>query len=378
MQDLIDFLNKYNIQFTVENDTVVGDIVNLSYNKLQSLPESIGNLKCNKLYLNNNKLKSLPESFGNLKCNKLYLNNNKLKSLPESFGNLKCNQLDLDINKLQSLPESIGNLKCNTLYLHSNKLQSLPESIGNLKCNTLFLNNNKLQSLPESFGNLKCNYLYLHSNKLQSLPESFGNLKCNKLYLHYNNLQSLPESIGNLKCNELYLYNNNLQSLPESFGNLKCNQLFLGKNNLQNIPVHRDFDEIEVTDEYIYCDEILTWYESKRKVNDYDVYVGYLNNYVVSKGDAFAHGDSIRQCIADIQFKLSDRDTSKYKGISNIEPIELNDMIVMYRTITGACSGGVESFLNSKDSIKDTYSINEVIDITQNQFGHNKFKEFFN
>jgi Leucine-rich repeat (LRR) protein len=64
----------------------------------------------------------------------LYCCCNKLQALPESIGNLNnLHLLYCDNNQLQALPESIGNL--NNLHLlscYNNQLQALPESIGNL------------------------------------------------------------------------------------------------------------------------------------------------------------------------------------------------------------------------------------------------------
>ena len=114
-KELTDFLDKYNVEYTIHSDCV----------------EVEGNLG-----LENKNLKSLPKSFGNLKIGGgLYLEHNNLTSLPESFGNLKIKgSLSLGCNKLASLPESFGNLKINgTLSLGDNKLTSLPDSFGNLK-----------------------------------------------------------------------------------------------------------------------------------------------------------------------------------------------------------------------------------------------------
>jgi len=174
--------------------------------QLQTLPESIGNLKTlESLTLDRNQLSTLPESIGNLKSLKsLYLSDNQLSSLPESTTKLKSLQtLWLACNRLHNLPESMGNLKSlEVLNLDDNQITILHESIGNINSlKLLYLSRNKLITLPESIGNLKTlESLTLDRNQLSTLPESIGNLKSLKtLNLSYNKLKFLPNSMENLK-----------------------------------------------------------------------------------------------------------------------------------------------------------------------------------
>lgn len=56
MQDLIDFLDKYNVQYKIEDGIIVADNIILSNNQITHLPESFGNHRCDFIQLRNNKL----------------------------------------------------------------------------------------------------------------------------------------------------------------------------------------------------------------------------------------------------------------------------------------------------------------------------------
>jgi leucine-rich repeat protein SHOC2 len=127
----------------------------LTFNTLEKLPESIGNLnQLSKLTLNCKQLEELPRNINQL--SELTIGYQHLKSLPESIGNLRnLSKLVLNNNQLTSLPESIGNLtNLRELVLNNNQLTILPESIENIGLNDLILNNNKLEKLPKSLTNI--------------------------------------------------------------------------------------------------------------------------------------------------------------------------------------------------------------------------------
>jgi len=130
--------------------------LDLEFNNLTSLPESIGLLtNLERLDLSANELTELPKSIGKLtNLKELNLTGNKLDELPESFGQLtKLEKLRLSGNYLEELPESIGlltNLK--ELNLSGNFLSSLPENLENLKNLVgLYIDTNKLDELPHDF-----------------------------------------------------------------------------------------------------------------------------------------------------------------------------------------------------------------------------------
>jgi hypothetical protein len=308
MKELIDFLNNYNVNYTIENGCVVANEIDLSQSGICELPENIHLIKCNYLFL--------------------------------------------DHNRISKLPENLHLFRCHWIDLSHNQISELPENLHLINCNYLNLGNNQISELPENLHLIKCRYLYLYNNKLNKLPENFHLIKCRYLDLSYNKINKLPENFHLLKCKYLYLSNN-----------LSCS--------------HQYFDEIEITKEYIHCDGILMWYDVKKQIGDYIVYIGRFGEVVVTKDNkTFAHGDTLRQAISDLSFKLSDRDKNDYIDIDKNVQYPINDMIVMYRIITGACSFGVENFMTGK-KFNETISLNEINAIIGNEYGSKSFREFF-
>ena len=121
-------------------------------NKLQELPSSICELtQLSNLVLAHNDLRSLPPDFGNLNLKSLWINFNKLERLPDSIGNLsKLTSLYLNNNQLTKLPNDFGKLTALvTLHLENNSLVELPANFHMLR--NLFdcrLDYNKLTHLP--------------------------------------------------------------------------------------------------------------------------------------------------------------------------------------------------------------------------------------
>ncbi len=105
--------------------------------RLVTWPECISSLSPSLriLDLSYNSLKQLPESIDELKQLRiLKLVENKLTQIPDSICDLVwLEYLDISRNELTYIPENIGNLtRLTVLHLHRNRLTRLPESIYNL------------------------------------------------------------------------------------------------------------------------------------------------------------------------------------------------------------------------------------------------------
>lgn len=128
---------------------------------LTSFPEHTGNvtsltLACNAIevipddvsteiqYLNvsHNRIASLPDSIGRLTALKgLSLNDNRLTSLPDALGRLRSLQdLDISSNAITHFPESVGDLlELRNLVFFETHITTLPDSMSRLE-KLLYLN----------------------------------------------------------------------------------------------------------------------------------------------------------------------------------------------------------------------------------------------
>lgn len=109
--------------------------INLSYNQIEELPDSIGlmfHLKT--LLLNNNQLQSLPPSIAQLEqLVKLDVSHNMLKELPAELGNMQVlAKLNISHNKLKTLPKSLGKShSIETILASHNRLEDPPQRLCN-------------------------------------------------------------------------------------------------------------------------------------------------------------------------------------------------------------------------------------------------------
>ena len=91
-----------------------------------------------------------------------------------------------------------------------------------------------------------------------------------------------------------------------------------------------------------------------------------------------AHGETARIALQDLKFKLAERrGAEQYDCVGLDDVFSLDDMISMYRVITGACAFGVNHFIGGLNTVKERYTPREVIELTQNEYGGRAFREFF-
>ena len=130
---------------------------------------------------------------------------------------------------------------------------------------------------------------------------------------------------------------------------------------------------------YLYCDGILTHVKRRKKIGRYWYYIGKIKGRnVLSDGSIYAHCKTLREGVEDLEFKAAkDRGADQYKGLTLDSAIKTGDAIVMYRIITGACKAGTEGFLERLGELKDEYTVREIVELTNGNYGADTFKKFF-
>ena len=78
-------------------------------------------------------------------------------------------------------------------------------------------------------------------------------------------------------------------------------------------------------------------------------------------------------------YKISKRNKSDYESLTLDSELLFKDAIVCYRVITGACSFGTKDFIENRlgKNRKEVYTIKEIINFTEGEYGNKVFREFF-
>ena len=296
----------------------------------------------------------------------LYLRDTGITSLPD--GLTVGGDLDLEnCIGITSLPE--GLVVGGFLYLRGTGITSLPE--GLIVGGSLDLRGTGITSLPDGLtvgGGLNLE----NCTGITSLPE--GLVVGGFLNLRGTGITSLPE--GLVVGGYLYLRGTGITDTSNVTRTLSAE----GRKKIsdaRNRPITWKQDGRE----YIKVDGMFTVIDSHHG-NVYRVHkLGCGKQlYLVTDGDNhWAHGDTLQEARADLIYKINDRDTSMYEGMTLDGTLTYEEAIAAYRTITGACSPGTRDYIANRlpKPHKEKYSISEIITLTNGEYGSEKFKEFF-
>ncbi|XP_046700984.1 leucine-rich repeat and calponin homology domain-containing protein 1 isoform X4 [Silurus meridionalis] len=150
------------------------ETLNLYHNCIKSIPDSIISLQSlTSLNISRNQLSVLPVCVCGLPLRVLNASNNKLNALPESIGQLThLMELDVSCNEVTALPRHIGCLKSlRELNVRRNLLCVLPEDLADLPLVKFDFSCNKVSTIPICYRKMtQLQSLHLENNPLQSPP----------------------------------------------------------------------------------------------------------------------------------------------------------------------------------------------------------------
>ncbi|WIL01335.1 ribonuclease inhibitor [Riemerella phage vB_RanS_CRP6] len=128
-------------------------------------------------------------------------------------------------------------------------------------------------------------------------------------------------------------------------------------------------------------DGIATIIRKKKKVDDFNVFEGSFFNtkrkcYVAQKDSFFAHGDTIREAVEDVNFKFLQENANVDDIVTEILKTQ-KITVSQFRLITGACKAGCENFLKSNGIKTTEMSLDKALTILEGQYGWDKIKNYF-
>jgi Leucine-rich repeat (LRR) protein len=242
----------------------ISDYITLHNNCFTKLSDPLLEMKIPKLNLSYNNFESFDVSMHihtPLIANLLELNlsHSKLQTLPESIGEIpKLQLLNCSYNMLISIPDSIGNLtELTHLKCSHNNIELLPESVCDLETlKVLNCGYNKLIDLPRSIYKLqKLEEVRCTKNLLKYLPIQLHYCCClRRIFFSQNPIEFIPEPLVR-KLIDLNFYNiqqwygrhPDILPLPRSVEDSLIHLMndFSVLSNRDKLPIPRTYDPNE-------------------------------------------------------------------------------------------------------------------------------------
>ena len=329
------------------------------------------NLVLDELRTYNSSLQQLPKG---LKVKSiLSISNTDITEIPDDceFGELFSR--DSKLTKLRD------NLTLNYLNVRNSLLTELPKG---LKVNgDLDISYTDIMEIPDD-----CEFdsLYMCSTRITKLRD---NLTLSNLWIDNSFLKELPKNL--VVFNMLKMSNKSITALPSDclvniiYSKFEINDKRYKKNVFGEYFLKNEIIHIQHSSgrEFLHVDGILSEVIEK-KGNVYYVYNG-INvpiTYVVTDGNGnWTRGNTLEEAKQALAFKLNKRDKSEYEKLTLESEFTFDEAVACYCVITGACKFGVYDYFEHglPTPHKEKYTIKEMIELTNGEYGCDTFREFF-
>lgn len=337
--------------------------LDLRYTQITKLPDNL--VVSGDLNLSKSKITSLPDNL--VVGGSLYLGNAPITSLSNNL--VVGYTLDLQRTDITTLPDNL--VVGGFLDLSGTFITSLPDNL--VVRGTIGLSGSRITSLPDNF--VVGRTLDLRDTRITSLPENLivgGTLDLRGTAIKTD---SLPYSlvVGD------YIWLNG-EFIPYASLDDKKGWDAESKRKLESVRNKALFWEVNGK-RYVKADGVFSEVVSQ-KGNVYQTRCIGVDKtaYLITDGEGtYAHGETLQEARADLLFKLHKRDTSDYEDLDVDSVLPFEEAIVCYRVITGACNFGTADYIKNRlpQPHKKEYSIGEIIELTDGEYGSEKFAEFF-
>ena len=261
-----------------------------------------------------------------------------------------------------------------SLYLNDTAITELPKGLKKVYGN-LEIINTRISKLNNNM--VITSFLDIDKTQIEELPK--GLIVNNMLYLRDTNLKDY--SILHKVCSGFVVteekYNEMKDTLAEhSKRSYEGNIFITFEPNHKGAYLFENEDGVYIKADYILGKLI------DQKGNVYHIQIGSseVNSYLVTDGEGhWSHGKTLEEAKDDLLYKISKRNKGDYKGLTLDSELSFEDAITCYRVITGACLFGTMDFIDNRlgENKKGKYTINEIIELTEGEYGNDIFNDFF-
>jgi hypothetical protein len=105
---------------------------------------------------------------------------------------------------------------------------------------------------------------------------------------------------------------------------------------------------------------------------------GGEEHYLLEVNGFCAHGKTVQEARDSLVFKVGSRDLTRFADTTTETVLSFAQAVDLYRAVTGACEEGTREFVRRRGvDISQDISVSRMLEITQDEYGHTTFKDFF-
>jgi hypothetical protein len=170
-----------------------------------------------------------------------------------------------------------------------------------------------------------------------------------------------------------------LTSLPEGFNPTVGGSLYLGSLTARTKSPPLVLEWIG----HIKADGRFSRVISKKALTDGHVWKldsvkGGEEHYLLEVSGVCAHGKTVQEARDSLIYKCGSRDLTRFQDYTLDTDLTFAQAVDFYRAVTGACEEGTREFVRRRGvDISQDISVQRMLEITQGEYGHEAFKEFF-